>query len=95
MFLNGCSKKVSYQNNQETIDEVIQDLDRYQERSFGTNSNGELQIKSVNMKHQGWYKCEASNSLGKVDAIMYLQVKSKKITVDLTKTKPKSKSKYI
>lgn len=69
--------KVSYQNNQETINEVIEDLDRYQERSFGTNSNGELQIKSVNMKHQGWYKCEASNSLGKVDATMYLQVKSK------------------
>lgn len=75
---------------------MIEDLDRYQERSFGTNSNGELQIKSVNMKHQGWYKCEASNSLGKVDAKMYLQVKSKCDRRSNTQIKRKSKSnRYI
>lgn len=51
-------------------------IEKYEEQTLGTSSNGELLIKNVNMKDQGWYKCEASNLLGNVDANMYLQVKS-------------------
>jgi hypothetical protein len=43
-------------------------------------NNGELIINSVNVKSQGWYKCEAENLLGSINANMYLQVKSKIIT---------------
>lgn len=51
-------------------------LERLDEKGFGTNANGELVIKNANGRHQGWYKCEASNLLGQVEAKMFLQVKS-------------------
>lgn len=59
------------------IDESVESFDRYEEKSLGTNNNGQLIIKNANMKHEGWYKCEAGNILGQIEAKMYLQVKSK------------------
>ena len=37
---------------------------------------GNLILKSLSPKNQGWYKCEASNVLGIISNKMYLQVKS-------------------
>ena len=40
------------------------------------NINGDLIIKNVNIKNQGWFRCEASNILGTINANIFLQVKS-------------------
>ena len=47
-----------------------------QQEQLVSSANGDLIIKNANLKHQGWYKCEASNLLGTISANMYLQVKS-------------------
>jgi hypothetical protein len=39
-------------------------------------NNGDLIINSVTLKSQSWYKCEAENLLGSVNANMFLQIKS-------------------
>ncbi len=51
--------------------------DYEQQEQLISAPNGDLVIKNANAKHQGWYKCEASNLLGSVNGNMYLQVKSK------------------
>ena len=43
---------------------------------YYVNMNGDLIIKNVNIKNQGWYRCEASNILGTITANIFLQVKS-------------------
>jgi hypothetical protein len=48
-----------------------------QSNGYYVNNNGDLIIKNINFKNQGWFKCEASNLLGSVSANMFLQVKSK------------------
>ena len=44
---------------------------------YYVNNNGDLIVKNVNHKNQGWFRCEASNLLGSVSGSMFLQVKSK------------------
>ena len=41
------------------------------------DDSGDLVIKSISYKHQGWYKCQASNVLGSISAQTFLHVKSK------------------
>ena len=51
---------------------------QYEEDYFNANNqeNTDLILKNVNKKNEGWYRCEASNLLGKISADFFLQIKS-------------------
>jgi hypothetical protein len=44
---------------------------------YSLNDNGDLIIKSVNLRNAGWYKCIAENLLGSISQNLYLYVKKK------------------
>ena len=46
---------------------------------YSLNDNGDLIIKSVNLKSAGWYRCIAENLLGSISQNMFLHVKKKKL----------------
>ena len=52
---------------------AVDDEDDYYSRN---RENTDLILNNVNVRHQGWYKCEASNLMGKISAKFYLLVKS-------------------
>jgi protein sidekick len=49
------------------------DEDDYYSRN---RENTDLMLRNVNVRNQGWYRCEASNLMGKICANFYLQIKS-------------------
>lgn len=54
------------------IDENNEDGYNFPRRN---RENTDLTLRNVNSRHQGWYKCEASNLMGKISRNFYLQVK--------------------
>ncbi len=73
-YQTGSSSEDSFSNTNSNNNNDF-DFVEQQEQLISSN-NGDLIIKNANLKHQGWYKCEASNLLGTVSANMFLQVKS-------------------
>lgn len=91
------TKIESFHDNTQTSELQLNDDSSADFHDFNNNNNNNengnnnlkndayLRIRNVNQKHQGWYKCEASNILGKVSASMFLQVKSKHFNLTFTR----------
>ncbi len=58
----------------EEYSSVTSDEDEYYARN---RDNTDLVLRNVNVRNQGWYRCEASNLMGKISANFYLQIKKK------------------
>ena len=56
-------------------DDPIISADDHPERY--TDYEGDLIIKNVNKKHEGWYKCSAKNLIGSIETRMFLKVNKK------------------
>jgi protein sidekick len=63
--------------NEDQIVPVINELSHNQNNKMFQTKDGNVLIKSVNSNDKGWYKCQAENILGRIEASIYLQVKKK------------------
>ena len=70
-------QKLDLLNSQSYVDILALNNDFTTIAPYSLNDNGDLIIKSVNLRNAGWYKCIGENLLGSISQNLYLHVKKK------------------